>query len=70
VEDEMNKNMGVVDRGLRFSLAVVIAILYFTGTISGVVAAILGIVALSLLITSLVGNCPPYTLLGINTRKK
>jgi hypothetical protein len=42
---KMEKNMGTIDRVIRASIAVLIAILYFTGKISGTVAVILGIVA-------------------------
>lgn len=66
----MRKNMGNVDRAIRFSLAVVVAILYFTGMISGIVAIVLGIFALAFFITSLLGHCPAYTPLGINTLKE
>ena len=66
----MKKNMGAVDRGIRFALAVVIAILYFTGKISGVAAIVLGIFALAFFVTSLIGHCPAYTPLGIKTIKR
>ena len=66
----MKKNMGFLDRGIRFALAVVVAILYFTGKISGAAAIILGIFALAFLATSLVGHCPAYPPFGINTAKK
>jgi hypothetical protein len=66
----MKKNMGTVDRGIRFALAVVVAILYFTGTISGIAAIVLGIFALAFFITSLMGHCPAYTPLGIKTTKE
>lgn len=65
----MKKNMGTVDRGIRVALAIVVAILYFTGKISGIAAIVLGIFALVFVITSLVGHCPAYTLLGIKTFK-
>ena len=63
----MKQNMGIVDRVIRIALAVVVAILYFTGKISGVLAIILGVVAVVFVLTSLMGNCPAYTLLGIKT---
>ena len=66
----MKKNMGTVDRGIRFALAVVVAILYFTGKISGIAAIVLGIFALAFFITSLMGHCPAYTPLGIKTTKE
>jgi len=66
----MQKNMGTWDRIIRFALAALIAILYFTNVISGTWAIILGIVAVIALVTSLVGVCPLYKLLGISTSKK
>jgi len=63
----MKRNMGTVDRGIRLALAIIVAILYFTGKISGIVAIVLGILALAFVITSLVGHCPAYTPLGIKT---
>jgi len=65
----MKKNMGSVDRIIRLVLALVVAVLYFTGKISGTVAIVLGVVALVFFITSLVGYCPAYTPLGIKTLK-
>jgi hypothetical protein len=65
----MKKNMGTVDRGIRLALAIVVAILYFAGKISGIAAIVLGILALVFVITSLVGHCPAYTPLGIKTFK-
>jgi hypothetical protein len=66
----MKKNMGTLDRIIRFSLVVLIAILYFTEVISGTWAIILGVVAVVFLVTSLIGFCPLYLLFGLSTRKK
>jgi hypothetical protein len=66
----MNKNMGGVDRGIRFIIALVIAALYFRGDISGVLGIVLGIIAIAFLITSLVGYCPLYVPLKISTCKR
>lgn len=66
----MKKNMGSVDKTLRILLAIVIAILYFTGTISGTAALILGIFAIIFIATSFISFCPLYLPLGINTAKK
>lgn len=65
----MKKNMGTVDRGIRLSLAVLVAILFFTGKISGVAAIFLGVFAVAFFVTSLVGHCPAYPPLGISTIK-
>jgi hypothetical protein len=64
------KNMGTIDRVIRASIAVLIAILYFTGKISGTVAVILGIVAVAFLLTSFIGWCPIYKPFGISTCKR
>jgi phosphotransferase system glucose/maltose/N-acetylglucosamine-specific IIC component len=66
----MKKNMGRLDRILRAAFAVLVAVLYFAGIISGTWAIILGIIALVLLLTSLVGTCPLYMPFGISTRKE
>jgi hypothetical protein len=63
----MQKNMGNLDRGLRIAAALVVAVLIITGTVSGVLAIILGIAAAAFLLTSVIGFCPLYAPLGINT---
>ena len=65
----MKKNIGQIDRIIRVALAVLVGILYFTGAISGTWAIILGILAVILLVTGLVGSCPLYMLLGTSTKK-
>jgi len=66
----MKKNMGTIDRVVRFLVAVLIAILYFTDQISGVAAIILGIFAVVFLVTSFMSSCPLYTPLKFSTIKK
>jgi K+-transporting ATPase A subunit len=65
----MKKNMSNIDRGLRVIVALVVAILYFTGQISGTAAIILGILAAVFILTSLVGTCPLYLPFGLSTKK-
>ena len=65
----MKKNMGTLDRVLRVIVSVTLAILYFTDIITGTLGLIVFIFACVMFLTSLVGNCPPYTLMGINTCK-
>ena len=66
----MKANMGTVDRVVRTVVALAIGALYFTGKISGTVAAVLGFFAVVFLATSLVSRCPLYVPLGLNTRKE
>ena len=62
--------MGTVDKVIRVLVAVIILVLYFTHVISGTLAVILLILAGIFVVTSLLGTCPLYIPLGINTRKK
>lgn len=66
----MTKNMGTVDRIIRFVAAVAVAILYFTGVISGTLAIILGVLAIVLLATSIIGFCPLYAPFKLSTIKE
>ncbi len=66
----MVQNMGNADRIIRIVIAVIIAALYFTNTISGTLAIILGIVAIAFLLTSIIGFCPTYFPFKISTKGK
>ena len=66
----MKKNMGGFDRAIRLMVALVIAVLYFTKTINGTVAVVLGVVAIIFALTSLVSVCPLYIPFGISTCKQ
>jgi hypothetical protein len=66
----MKKNMGVIDKVIRILVAVVVVVLYFLHVISGTLAIILLILAGVFVLTSILGFCPLYLPLGINTGKK
>ena len=63
----MKKNMGTIDRIIRILLAIVIIILYITGSITGFAAIILGILAIVFIITSMISFCPLYVPFKIST---
>ncbi|MFT3678303.1 MAG: DUF2892 domain-containing protein [Chitinophagaceae bacterium] len=63
----MKKNMGNADRIVRILIAAVLAGLYFGGVLTGTLGLILVIVAGVFLLTSLVGVCPLYSLVGVNS---
>jgi hypothetical protein len=67
---KLNKNMGTLDRTLRIMIAVVIAALYFNGNLSGMIAIILGILAVIFVLTSTVSFYPLYLPFGFSTCKK
>ena len=65
----MKKNMGGLDRIIRLAVAVVVAVLYFTGVIEGTLAYVLMALATIFVLTSFVSFCPLYALFGLNTCK-
>ncbi len=62
--------MGTIDKVIRILIAVVIAILFFTKIIEGVLGIVLLVLAAVFVLTSLLGFCPLYAPLKINTDKK
>ena len=62
--------MGLTDKIIRIALAAIVTVLYFTNTISGTLALVLGAFAIIFIITSFVSFCPLYSPFGISTRKK
>jgi Protein of unknown function (DUF2892) len=65
----MKKNMGMLDKKIRLAVAVLLAGLYFTNTITGTLALVAVIVAAVFALTSVISFCPLYTLFGSNTCK-
>ena len=66
----MKKNIGAFDRVARVFIALVVALLYYTGQITDSAAIVLGIIAVILLLTSVVSFCPLYAPFKISTTKK
>lgn len=66
----MKSNMGTTDKIIRIAIAVVVAILYFTGVIPETLGIILLVLAAVFVLTSLISFCPLYLPFGINTGKK
>ena len=60
----MKSNVGGIDRILRIIVGAVLVVLAATGQVG-----VWGWLGLVLLATGLLGWCPPYSLLGINTCK-
>jgi len=63
----MKKNMGSADRIIRVLLAIVVGVLYFTGTISGTLGIVLLVLAGVFVLTSLISFCPLYAPFGLRT---
>lgn len=66
---KIKKNMGVLDRVLRFVIAAIIIVLYFTNIINGGLAIVLGIFVVATTFTGITGYCPLYPIFGWNTCK-
>lgn len=66
----MQKNMGALDRLIRFIVGAVLAILVIFSAVTGTVAVVLGLIAIVLLLTSIIAFCPLYVPLKISTLKK
>jgi Protein of unknown function (DUF2892) len=66
----MKKNMGQADTIIRLVLAAVMAILFFTNTISGTSGMVLLLLGGVFAATSVISFCPLYVPFGINTCKK
>ena len=65
----MIKNMGPADRTVRLVLAaVLVALVLFA--VDGALAWVLGLLAVVLVATSLVGTCPAYLPLGLSTCRR
>jgi hypothetical protein len=65
----MKKNMGTTDKGIRVTIAIVIALLYFFNIVEGILAYILMALAIIFLLTSFISFCPLYAPFGISTCK-
>jgi hypothetical protein len=66
----MKRNVGNTDRIVRMLLGFLFATLYLTNAIQGYFGIGLLIFGGLLILTSLIGFCPLYPLLGVNTCKK
>ena len=63
----MKKNMGSADRIIRVLAAIVFAVLYFTGTVTGTWGIVLLVLGGVFVLTSFAGLCPLYAVIGMNT---
>ena len=63
----MKKNMGTADKSIRLIIAVIIGILYFTGTVSGTLGIILLVLSGVFVLTSFISFCPLYAPFGMST---
>ncbi len=66
----MTKNMGFIDRIIRTTLAAAFIVMIIMGVLNGIIAIILGVLAVVFIFTSVIGHCPLYTIINVNTLPK
>lgn len=66
----MKQNVSLIDRYVRWSLAVVLIALIGSGIITGTAMWVAGVLAAIFLITGWLQFCPLYFFTGITTLKK
>ena len=59
--------MGSADRIIRFIIAAIVVVLYYTGTVSGTLGIVLLVLAGVFVLTSFISFCPLYAQFGIRT---
>ena len=63
----MKKNVGNTDKLIRLLAAAVFVVLFVTNVVSGTLAIVLLVLAGIFALTSLIGFCPIYAVVGMNT---
>lgn len=63
----LKRNEGISDRAVRFIVGAALVFMAFMYNLSGVVAVFAFGIAGILILTALVGVCPLYSVLGVNT---
>jgi hypothetical protein len=66
----MKNNVGTIDKTVRILIAVAIIVLYFTHILTGILGIVLLVVAGVLILTSIAGICPLYSVLKVTTLGK
>lgn len=63
----MKKNMGSADRVIRLIVAAIAVFLFYNSTLTGTAGVVALVLAAVFTLTSLMGFCPLYRLVGIST---
>ena len=66
----MKKNVGSIDKVVRYILAASFVILYFTNVVTGVLGIVLLVLAGVFVLTALAGICPIYLMTKLSTAPK
>jgi len=66
----MKKNVGSTDQIVRYVLALLFVVLYFTGVVSGTLGIVLLVLAVVFAVTAYLNFCPIWLVLKVNTKGK
>ena len=66
----MKQNVGMTDRIVRFVLAAIFVVLYFTGVVSGTLGIVLLVLAVVFAVTAAINFCPIWFLFNFSTTGK
>jgi hypothetical protein len=61
------KNVGMVDRVIRIILGIILLYLFLVNMVAAPWSYLVALIGLILLGTGIIGSCPLYSMLGMNT---
>ena len=64
------KNVGMIDRVIRIILGIILMYLFVGNMVAAPWSYLVALIGLILLVTGIVGTCPLYSILGMNTLGK
>jgi hypothetical protein len=64
------KNVGMIDRVIRIILGIILLYLFVVNMVAAPWSYLVALIGLILLVTGVVGTCPLYSMLGMNTLGK
>jgi hypothetical protein len=64
------KNVGMIDRVIRIILGIILLYLFVVNMVAAPWSYLVALIGLILLVTGIVGTCPLYSMLGMNTLGK
>jgi hypothetical protein len=64
------KNVGMIDRVIRIIFGIILLYLFAVNMIATPWSYLVGLIGVILLVTGVVGTCPLYSMLGMNTLGK
>jgi len=64
------KNVGMIDRVIRIILGITLLYLFVVNMVAAPWSYLVALIGLILLVTGVIGTCPLYSILGMNTLGK